>query len=102
MRWLGQTWEWIKALEIVLWPSYRLNLKGSEGPSPAMSWCLSRRSQRDMAADLCPVAGLPKAELDDELDQLGLKLGVSGLSEQIGAGQGCTDLKARTKVADLP
>ena len=84
------------------WPTYRLNLKSSQGPSPAMSWYLSRRSQRDMAADLCPAAGLPKAKLDEELDQLGLKLGVGGLSGRIVSGEGCMDLKTRTKGAGPP
>jgi hypothetical protein len=72
------------------WPSYRLNLKRSEGVSPAMSWYLSRRSQSDMAGDLC--LG-PKSDLDVRLEQFGQNIGVKRLEEAIVAGEGCANLR---------
>ena len=49
------------------WSAYRFNLRETQGPAPAMSWYLSRRSQRDMASDLCPATKAPNTNLDDGL-----------------------------------
>ena len=82
------------AIEGAGWPSYRLNLKHSQGVTPAMSWYLSRRSQSDMAGDLC--LG-PKTELDDRLNQIGQRMEIAGLEEAIVAGAGCAELRNQSK-----
>jgi hypothetical protein len=75
------------------WSAYRFNLRESQGPAPAMSWYLSKRSRRDMAADLCPTDDGPEAELDNGLKKLGDELGIKDLPGRIRHGPGCDALK---------
>jgi hypothetical protein len=82
------------------WSAYRLNLRETQGPAPAMSWYLSRRSQRDMASDLCPAAAAPDTDLDDGLRQLGQELTIPDLRERIRNGKGCKSLRAQ--IASAP
>jgi hypothetical protein len=74
------------------WPGIRLNLLKSQGPDPAMSWYLSKRSQDDMAGDLCEGGG---GELDNSLGNLGAHLRIADLPALIRDGEGCTALKAK-------
>jgi hypothetical protein len=81
------------------WSSYRFNLRETQGPAPAMSWYLSRRSQRDMAIDLCPADNAPNTNLDDGLRQLGQELTIPDLRERIRNGKGCKSLRAQIATA---
>ena len=74
------------------WPGIRLNLLQSKGPDPAMSWYLSKRSQNDMASDLCEGGG---GALDKSLANLGSHLSVADLPGLIRDGEGCTALKKK-------
>jgi hypothetical protein len=76
------------------WSAYRVNLRESEGPAPAMSWYLSRRSQRDMAKDLCPSGSSSKDDqIENDLRQLGRELKIADLPDRVHNGQGCKALK---------
>jgi hypothetical protein len=77
------------------WSAYRLNLRETKGPAPAMSWYLSNRSRRDMASDLCPDVGAPKAEIDDGLRRFGDEMMIADLPGRISSGPGCAALKRR-------
>ena len=55
-----------------------------------MSWYLSKRSQDDMAGDLCEGGG---GELDNSLANLGSHLFVADLPGQVRDSEGCTALE---------
>jgi hypothetical protein len=80
------------------WKALRFNLRGAEDVdkdvAPAMSWYLSKRSLRDMNADLCelPDQKRPRREIDNSLDQLGAALGRPDLANAIRAGKGCQEI----------
>jgi len=81
------------------WSVHRVNLGENQGPAPAMSWFLSRRSQSDMASDLCEEGGTEpgdrsaKAELDDTLRKLGKEFQIDDLPRRIRDGSGCVSLR---------
>jgi hypothetical protein len=76
------------------WAIHRFNIPKEEGADPAMSWYLSRRSQRYMAGALCPPPGAPAPDLDTGLQQLGRQLAVPDLPARIYSGEGCASLRA--------